>query len=108
MTKMTKKKWKSHRGEKPVPYDRVVDKSVHHQVGVPGTYCSHGLDHRSPQLPGIEEIWFYVFFRPKYAEGVFFSYWVHVLPMFIMKSAASATIKPIPVKHKFESVGCIW
>ena len=48
------------------------------------------------------------FFLPKYAEGVFFSYWVHVLPMFIMKSAASATIKPIPAKHNFESVSYIW
>ena len=53
-----KRKSHGYRGEKPIPYDRVVDKSVHDQVGIPGTNCSHRLDHWSPQLPSIEEIWF--------------------------------------------------
>ena len=99
-----KRKSNGYRGEKPIPYDRVVNKSVHHQVGIPGTDCSHRLYHWSPQLPSIEEIWFLCFFL----LNVSFSYWVHVLPMFIMKSAASATIKPIPAKHNFVSGGWIW
>ena len=102
---MTKERWKfpGYRCEKPIPYDRIVDKSVDHQVRVPWTNCSHRLDHRGPQLSGIEEIlvWFsyFLIFSQNQNILVFFStYWVHVLPMFIMKSAASATIKPIPAK----------
>ena len=66
---MSKKKSPGYRGEKPIPYDRVVNKSIHHEVGIPGANCSHRLDHRGSQFPSIEEIWFLWFW---YFEFVLF------------------------------------